>query len=136
MHTTYLGKQGLLHSSDYSCVMGKSEASVKTKINIKLSVYLFMYSFTALMYRHFYCLISLFSSDDFLNTHEFISFVFCLKGFNNDWTRRDIFQTFWKLHCCTKSLFLELETSNFDYLFIFWFFLTLQSFSKIGQHWY
>ena len=24
-----------------------------------------------------------------------------------------IFQTFWKDDCCTKSLFLELETSNF-----------------------
>ena len=30
-----------------------------------------------------------------------------------------IFQTFWKPDCCTKSLFFELETSNFGYLFIF-----------------
>ena len=32
---------------------------------------------------------------------------------------RSIFQIFWKPHCCTKSLFLELETSNFGYLLIF-----------------
>ena len=36
--------------------------------------------------------------------------------------KKSIFQTFRKLHCCTKSLFFELETSN--------------CFSKIGQHWY
>ena len=33
-------------------------------------------------------------------------------------------------------LFLKLETSNFGYLFIFWFPLTVQSFSKVGQHWF
>ena len=49
---------------------------------------------------------------------------------------RAIFQTFWKLHCCAKSLFFELETSNCGYLLIFWFPLTVQSFSKIGQHWF
>ena len=47
--------------------------------------------------------------------------------------QRSIFQTFWKLHCCTKSVFFELETSNFGYLLIFWFPLTVQSFSKIEQ---
>jgi len=31
-------------------------------------------------------------------------------------------------------LFLELDTSNFGYLLIFLFPLTMQSFSKIGQH--
>jgi hypothetical protein len=31
----------------------------------------------------------------------------------------DFFQTFWKLHCCAKFLFIELETSNFGYLLIF-----------------
>ena len=50
--------------------------------------------------------------------------------------KKVIFQAFWKLHCCTKSLFFELETSNCGYLLIFWFPLTVQSFSKIGQHWY
>ena len=45
-------------------------------------------------------------------------------------------QTLWKVHCCAKFLFLELETSNFGYLLIFWFPLTMQSFSKIGQHWF
>jgi hypothetical protein len=30
-----------------------------------------------------------------------------------------IFQTFWKVHCVTKSLLFELETSNFGYLLIF-----------------
>ena len=33
--------------------------------------------------------------------------------------KRSIVQTFWKLHCVTKSLFFELETSNFGYLPIF-----------------
>ena len=37
---------------------------------------------------------------------------------------------------CAKFLFFELETSNFGYLLIFKFPLTVQSFSKIGQHWY
>ena len=32
---------------------------------------------------------------------------------------RSIFQTFWKVHCCAKFLFIELETSNFGYLLIF-----------------
>ena len=35
--------------------------------------------------------------------------------------KRSIFQTFWKLHCVTKSLFFEIETSNFGYLLIFSF---------------
>ena len=47
-----------------------------------------------------------------------------------------IFQTFWKVHCCTKSMFFELEISNCGCLLIFWFSLTVQIFSKIGQHWY
>ena len=47
-----------------------------------------------------------------------------------------IFQTFWKDEGCAKFLFFELETSNFGYLLFFWFPLTAQSFSKIGQHWY
>ena len=49
---------------------------------------------------------------------------------------RSIFQTFWKPYCCTKSLFFELETSNLGYLLIFWFPLSVQSFSKFGQHWF
>ena len=48
--------------------------------------------------------------------------------------KRAIFQTFWKDDCCTKSLFFKLETSNCVYLLIFLFSLTVQSFSKIGQH--
>ena len=50
--------------------------------------------------------------------------------------KRSIFQTFRKVHCCTKSLFFELETSNFGYLLIFSFYWAVQSFSKTGQHWY
>ena len=50
--------------------------------------------------------------------------------------KRSIFQTFWKLHCVTKSLLFKLETSNFGYLLIFWFCWAVQSFSKIGKHWY
>ena len=49
---------------------------------------------------------------------------------------RSIFQTFWKPDCCPNFLFFELETSNFSYLLIFWFPLTVQSFINIGQHWY
>ena len=49
---------------------------------------------------------------------------------------RAIFQTFWKNDCCTKFLFFELETLNFGHLPIFLFPLTVQSFSKIKQHWY
>ena len=30
--------------------------------------------------------------------------------------REAVFQTFWKVHCCTKFLFFELETSNFIYV--------------------
>ena len=48
--------------------------------------------------------------------------------------KRAIFQTFWKPDCCPDFLFLELETSNFGYLLIFLFSLTLQGFSEIGQH--
>ena len=50
--------------------------------------------------------------------------------------KRCIFQIFWRLHCCAKFLSFELETSNFGYLIIFWFSLTMQSFRKIGQHLY
>ena len=32
---------------------------------------------------------------------------------------RAIFQTFWKLHCCAKFLFFELETSNFGSSYVF-----------------
>ena len=49
-------------------------------------------------------------------------------------SKRSIFQTFWKDDCCPKSLFIELDNSNFGYLLIFKFCLTVQSFSKIGQH--
>ena len=47
-----------------------------------------------------------------------------------------IFQTFWKIDSCPDFLFLELKTSNFGYLIIFLFPLNVQTFSKIGQHWY
>ena len=39
--------------------------------------------------------------------------------FSENVLQRSIFQTFWKPHCVTKSLFFELETSNFGYLLIF-----------------
>ena len=35
--------------------------------------------------------------------------------------KRSIFQIFWKLHCVTKYLLFELETSNFGYMNIFKF---------------
>ena len=50
--------------------------------------------------------------------------------------KKSIFQTFWKVHCCPDFLFFEIETSNFGYLLIFLFCLTVQSFRKIGQHLY
>ena len=37
--------------------------------------------------------------------------------------KRAIFQTFWKVHCCAKFLFFELETLNFGYLLFFLSFL-------------
>ena len=52
----------------------------------------------------------------------------------NNESNRSIFQTFWKVHCVTKSLFFELETSNFGCLLIFSFCWAVKSFSKIGQH--
>jgi hypothetical protein len=48
--------------------------------------------------------------------------------------KRSIFHIFWRLHCCAKFLSFELETSNFGYLLIFWFSLTMQSFRKVRQH--
>ena len=33
--------------------------------------------------------------------------------------KRSIFQTFWRLHCCTNCLFFDLEISNFGDLLIF-----------------
>ena len=45
--------------------------------------------------------------------------------------KRSIVQTFSKPDCCPNFLFLELETSNFAYLLIFWIPLTVQSFRKI-----
>jgi hypothetical protein len=35
-------------------------------------------------------------------------------------SERAIFQTFWRLHCCTDSLFFEIETSNFGSSYVFW----------------
>ena len=51
----------------------------------------------------------------------------------NPVVERSIFQTFWKDDCCDKFFFFELETSNFGYLLIFEFSMTVQSFRKIGQ---
>ena len=42
--------------------------------------------------------------------------------------KKEYLQTFWLIHSCTDSLFLELEDSNFGCLLIFWFPLTVQSF--------
>ena len=50
--------------------------------------------------------------------------------------KRSIFQIFWRLHCCVKFLSFELKTSNFGYLLIYLFSLTMQSFRKIGQQLY
>ena len=66
-----------------------------------------------------------------LGPKSFCSFINFTHLFN-----RSIFQTFWKVHCCPDFSFLELETSNLGYLNIFLFSLNVQSFSKIGQHWY
>ena len=40
---------------------------------------------------------------------------------------KNIFQTFWKTHSCTKFLFIELETSNFGYF--------LKFFAKLCKVW-
>ena len=77
-----------------------------------------------------------------LRVIQVLEFSFLLMFWKKKWLvrfmkyhiERSIFQTFWKLHCCAKSLFFELETSNCGYLFIFWIPLTVQSFSKFGQH--
>ena len=59
-------------------------------------------------FRNRYCLI-------FYKLHNLLSanyspvFVF----------KRSIFQTFWRLHCCPKFLFFELETSNSGLFFHF-----------------
>ena len=37
----------------------------------------------------------------------------------NGINKRSIFQTFWKVHCVTKSLFFEIETSNFGSSYVF-----------------
>ena len=50
-------------------------------------------------------------------------------------TKRSIFQIFWKTDSCPTFLFFQLETSNFGYLLIFLFPLTVKSFINIGQHW-
>ena len=50
--------------------------------------------------------------------------------------KRSIFQIFWRLHRCAKFLSFELETSNFGYMLIFWFSLTMKSFRKVGKHLY
>ena len=34
-------------------------------------------------------------------------------------SERAIFQTFWRVHICTKSLFFEIETSNFGSSYVF-----------------
>ena len=47
----------------------------------------------------------------FRNISRNMSFEFC--------GERAIFQTFWKVHCCAKFLFFELETSKIGYLLIF-----------------
>ena len=39
----------------------------------------------------------------------------------NVFTKRSIFQTFWKPDCVTRYLFFEFETSNFGYMLIFKF---------------
>ena len=75
----------------------------------------------------------------FASVSEVGSNLISLEQFASVWIKldqRSIFQTFWKVHCCAKFLFIELETSNFGYLLIFWFSLTMQSFRKIGQHLY
>ena len=45
-------------------------------------------------------------------------------------SKRSIFQTFWRVHCCPKFLFFKLETSNFSYLLIFWFCFNCAKFQK------
>ena len=45
---------------------------------------------------------------------KFVSSAFAFVCFE-----RAIFQTFWRLHCVTKSLFFEIETSNFGSSFVF-----------------
>ena len=46
---------------------------------------------------------------------------------------RAIFQTFWKDDFCTKSLFFELETSNFGYILAY--FLILFDYAKFRKDW-
>ena len=46
---------------------------------------------------------------------------------------RSIFQTFWKVHCCAKSLFFQLETSNCGYVLAY--FLISFNRAKFQQDW-
>ena len=60
---------------------------------------------------------------DFLTRVTFINYTTDLKFESSAFAfvcfERSIFQTFWKLYCCAKFLFIELATSNFGYLLIF-----------------
>ena len=60
----------------------------------------------------------------------------CWLSQSSEPSERSIFQNFWKPDRCPDFLFLELETSNFCYLHFFLFSITVQSFRKIGQHWF
>ena len=58
----------------------------------------------------------------YYSAYFFCNFILDLKkkiAGSSESVERSIFQTFWKDDCVTKSLFFELETSNFGYLLIF-----------------
>ena len=60
--------------------------------------------------------------DYYSNFNVFANFAASnLKNFHCFFCKRSIFQTFWRLHCCAKFLFIELDSSNFGYLLIFEF---------------
>ena len=53
-----------------------------------------------------------------------------LKKPGSNRVKRSIFQIFWRLHCCAKFLSIELETSNFGDLLIFFIFYDYAKFQK------
>ena len=91
------------------------------KVIIQFSFFLFLRSFWISLEHYFFNFTRLQIATQVI---FFVLFLF----------ERAIFQIFLKTYCCTKSLFFELETSNFGYLLVFWFPLKVrQSQKQIGH---
>ena len=121
--TKKYGKQCIIRSNKERKKSPSISKGNSTKLSVKIEAYL---SQELLIYAYAFFRTTVFRKANVMKFrlfwwHQLLPRIYAL-AIHTTICRKviaSIFQTFWKTDCCTIFLFIELETSNFGYSYIF-----------------